>query len=226
MREIAELWTMKILITAATEGEMNFLRKELPVNGMNNVQLAVTGVGLLATMFNLMKLIKEDNPDILIQFGIAGTFNNSAPIGTAVAVKSDCVAEMGVWENETYADIFDMGLTAANTPPFDGKRITNPHLNLFKAAGLPEAVAVSVNRISTNPREIALYKDHYEAEIESMEGAALHFAGVSLQIPFLQIRGISNLVGERNKTNWKINEAMHAAIASCKSMLNQLNLQK
>jgi nucleoside phosphorylase len=41
-------------------------------------------------------------------------------------------------------------------------------------------------------------------------------------IPFIQIRGISNEVGERNKENWKIKEAMHAAAVACHDLLQQL----
>jgi nucleoside phosphorylase len=41
-------------------------------------------------------------------------------------------------------------------------------------------------------------------------------------IPFIQIRGISNFVGERNKKNWKIDEAILAYTKACNSLLQQL----
>jgi futalosine hydrolase len=58
-----------------------------------------------------------------------------------------------------------------------------------------------------------------------MEGAALHYIGLSARIPFIQIRGISNLVGERNKKHWRIAEAMDSAVIICKNLLTQLNEQ-
>ena len=42
-----------------------------------------------------------------------------------------------------------------------------------------------------------------------MEGAAFHYLCLQEQVPFLQLRAISNHVGERNKANWKLKEAIH-----------------
>ena len=41
-----------------------------------------------------------------------------------------------------------------------------------------------------------------------MEGAAFHYVCLQQKINFLQIRGISNMVGERDKTKWKIKKAI------------------
>jgi futalosine hydrolase len=43
-----------------------------------------------------------------------------------------------------------------------------------------------------------------------MEGACLHYVGRTANIPFLQIRAISNYVGERDKSKWQIKEAIAA----------------
>jgi futalosine hydrolase len=42
-----------------------------------------------------------------------------------------------------------------------------------------------------------------------MEGAAFHYLCLHEQVPFIQIRAISNMVGERNKLNWKMKEAVY-----------------
>jgi futalosine hydrolase len=41
-----------------------------------------------------------------------------------------------------------------------------------------------------------------------MEGAALHYYCMQKGVSFLQIRSISNEVGVRNKTQWKMKEAI------------------
>jgi futalosine hydrolase len=41
-----------------------------------------------------------------------------------------------------------------------------------------------------------------------MEGAALHYVCLMEKIPFLQIRSISNYIGERNKKNWNMKESI------------------
>jgi len=67
-----------------------------------------------------------------------------------------------------------------------------------------------VNQISTQPTRIEQLKKKYGAVVESMEGAALHFICREANIPFIQIRAISNYVGERNKAHWKMKEAIEA----------------
>jgi len=202
---------------------MNFFRRELGAAEAKKLSLAVTGVGILSTMYNLMKATHENNPELIIQLGIAGTFSNEIQIGKAFVVKTECTAEMGVWENEIYTDIFDMGLAASSEPPYDQKKLINPHDHLINSAGVMAVNGTTVNRITTNPEDISLYKNLYKLDIESMEGAALHYIGLSEGIPFIQIRGISNLAGERNKDFWRIAEAMGAAVHVCKNLLHQFN---
>ena len=57
--------------------------------------------------------------------------------------------------------------------------------------------------------KIDLYQDRYKAALESMEGAALHYICRDVNIPFIQIRSVSNYVGERNKAHWKMKEAIY-----------------
>ena len=52
--------------------------------------------------------------------------------------------------------------------------------------------------------------NQYNPIIESMEGAALHYVCTLMKIPFLQLRAISNMVGERDKTKWEIQKAIDA----------------
>jgi futalosine hydrolase len=41
-----------------------------------------------------------------------------------------------------------------------------------------------------------------------MEGAALHYVALCEKIPFLQLRAVSNYVGERDKNKWALREAI------------------
>ena len=58
--------------------------------------------------------------------------------------------------------------------------------------------------------------------VESMEGAALHYVCLMEKIPFLQIRSISNLIGERDKTRWKIKEAMKSLNETLITLIQKL----
>ncbi len=58
--------------------------------------------------------------------------------------------------------------------------------------------------------------------VESMEGAALHYVCLMENIPFLQIRTVSNLMGERDKTRWKIKEAIKSLNESLVYLIQKL----
>jgi futalosine hydrolase len=56
-----------------------------------------------------------------------------------------------------------------------------------------------------------------KAQVETMEGAAFMFACIKMNVPCMQIRSISNYVEVRNKSNWRMKEAIEN--------LNQLLIQ-
>lgn len=199
-----------------------FRAKERSYKGLEFIH-AITGVGLLSTIHRLLLELNQHKPDLVIQPGIAGTFHDENWIGTATVVKTESQPEMGVWEDNLYRDVFEMGLMQENTFPYQQKKLFNPHEHLISACKAREVNAISVNRITTSESDIALYKNKYMADIESMEGAAMHYLCIFHAVPFVQIRGISNLVGDRNKSNWKIKVSMDAAAESCHQLFSSLN---
>lgn len=221
---IDELCPMNVLVIAATERELSLIREISFAETTVKVHFAVTGVGLMPSTYAIMQLIAWSKPDIIIQLGIAGSFDPALMLGTAVTVRSEIIADMGVFENDGYHDIFALGLTEKNMPPFEQGAIVNHHDHLIVAAALPAVAAVSVNEISTSAHKIALFSNQYKADIESMEGAALHYVCTLQQIPFIQIRGISNLVGERDKSKWKIPASLLAATNACVTLINKIQL--
>lgn len=213
---------MKVLITAATDLELTTTKAKASNSLSLDIDYLTTGVGMMATVYHLMAAIQKKEYDLLIQLGIAGSFDFKIPLGTAVCVADDVVAEMGVVENNEYKDIFTLQLADANSYPYQAGLLANPNKEMLLKTRLPHGKAVTVNQISTDHEVVNRYTHKYNAAIESMEGAALHYVGLMEHIPFLQIRGISNYVGERNKENWKINEAMQAYNEACINLLQQL----
>jgi len=114
-----------------------------------------------------------------------------------------------VQEKDGFKSIFDLGLQHAELPPFQKGLLINPHQKLLQASGLPLVSAITVNQITTAAEEINRLKQN-GAEIESMEGAAMHFACLQAGIPFIQLRSCSNAIGERDKSKWKMTEAIES----------------
>jgi futalosine hydrolase len=166
------------------------------------------GVGLLANAVSLTRLSFEEKPDLIVQVGIAGCFDTKIPLGKVVVVREEVLGDMGVQEDGKWKDIFDLKLEKSTYPPYEKRRLPNHGIEKLNLLKLPDVTAVTVNEVTTNEERIQVLMRKYEPVIETMEGAALHFVCRELNIPFLQIRAISNYIGERNKEKWKMKEAI------------------
>lgn len=204
---------MNCLVVSATVLEIKpFIQHCRTTNKLDYIDLQldflVTGVGSINTTYALMKHLQVKKPDIIIMAGIAGAFDKSLKLGDVVAVKQEALADLGVQEKDGYKDVFDLKLLSSNEFPFKQKKLVNPFTVLMKRIKLPLLESVTVNQITSTKKTAALYETKYKAKIENMEGAALHLVCMKENIPFVQIRSISNYVGERNKQKWKLKEAV------------------
>ena len=141
---------------------------------------------------------------------------------TSISI-DDIVGDLGVTENKQWKDLFDLKLDAANDAPFEKKSLPNHWLNQYNLLKLPAKKGVTINTITTDKKIMERYRTKYKAQIESMEGAALHYIGRDLNIPFIQIRAVSNYVGERNKAKWKMQEAIYNLNETLLKLLDELH---
>ena len=223
-----DLCYMRVIITAATNGEwMPSFQKINPAYAGTNKRFSVgfheSGIGLLASSVSLMKMFVQETPSLIVQVGIAGCFDKKIPLGKVFAVKDDFAGDIGVMENKVWKDLFDLKLDKPNDAPYEKKSLPNPWLSQYNLLKLPTKKGVTVNTISTDKNKIDLYSGRYKATLESMEGAALHYMGRDLNIPFIQIRAVSNYVGERNKAKWNMQEAIYNLNEPLLQYLDALN---
>jgi futalosine hydrolase len=206
---------MRILLAAATPFEIKTLMEQPPAG----VLPLVTGVGLVPATYHLQKAIATHAPDLVIQAGIAGCFDPARRLGDVMAVSEEIFADVGVEEHGQLKDLYDLGLQVPDEPPFVAGRLPNPHLARF--TGLPTGRSISVSEITTRPDRIRWYTDRYAPLIESMEGAALHYVCLQEKVPFLQVRALSNYIGERDKTRWRIGPALANLQQAIIQLLNE-----
>jgi futalosine hydrolase len=202
---------MYILLTAATDFEIqpaiNFLAERDCLIGENEVDILITGIGSMSTAYWLTKAIDQRRPDYLIQAGVAGSFSDAYPPGSLVLVSEEVTGDLGVEEYDEFKDVFDMGLPQINAPYID-KSLINPDAASLERYKLPLVKAVTINEITTRTTRIEQLQQKYQPVVESMEGAAFHYIALIEKIPFMQLRAVSNKVGERDKTKWKMKEAI------------------
>ena len=205
---------MRVIITAATTGEwMPCFSKIDKLYTESSKRFKIyfhqSGVGMLATTFSLTKLLMEEKPDLIIQIGLAGCFDNSIALGKIFLIDKEITGDIGVEENKKWKDIFSMKLEKSNYPPFEKKMLANPHVNKLNLLKMKTVTGITVNEITTRKERIKQLIKKYNPVTESMEGAALHYVCRSLSVPFLQMRVVSNYIGERDKSKWLIGESLH-----------------
>ncbi len=211
---------MKILVTAATEAEIALSIKHIASIG-NEVKplvfeynghiiaFAVTGVGMVATTYHLTRILNAEQYDMVLQAGIAGTFDRDIALGEVMAVRSDRLADMGAEDGDSFIDIFDLGLTEPDEAPFTRKMLVNPYNMDELEVRLKAGDAITVNTVTGSRNSVDRLQKLYPAMLESMEGAAFHYVCLCENVRFVQIRAVSNYIEQRNRDAWEIGLAIN-----------------
>lgn len=202
MKHNYEIWSMQILLLAATEQEVGSF-----TGAHTGLDVLISGVGLPSAMYHLQKRMQQIDYDLIIQAGIAGSFNRNIELGQTLWVKQDTFGDLGTEENENFLPVFDSGLADKNEFPFTNGWLLNESEVTGKIKINP-AKAVTVNKVTDSELQEQQIIRHFDPDLESMEGAALHYVCLQENVPFLQLRAVSNYVGERDKVKWKMKEAI------------------
>ena len=211
MNCIHEFCKMEILLVAATKFEIQPTLDWLQNNKNNlsnhHINTLITGVGIADCTYYLTTHLIHKKVDMVLQAGIAGTFNYNINLSETVLVKQDAFGDVGMEEKGNFKTIFDAGFADKNAPPFtEGWLINKTKFN--EHSTLKQVKGITVNKVSDSSFQRQQLQQYFAPDIETMEGAAFHFVCMHQQIPFLQIRTISNVVGERDKSKWTIEEAI------------------
>lgn len=215
---------MRLLLLAATPFEISpairWLEQQPP--DRSKADMLITGIGSTATALALGKSLQQNHYQLVIQAGIAGCFDAGRETEVLVADR-DRLGDLGVWEDGGFRDPFAMGLSSPDDRLYQDGWLRNPYTNLLNHTGLPRVSAITVNQISTDVRQVDWYKKKWNPVLESMEGAALHLACLQQQIPFLQIRSVSNQVGVRDKSRWQLAASIENLNKKLIELLQQVN---
>jgi futalosine hydrolase len=218
---MCDICRMQILVASSTEMEIKeFILEHLPLlSSTVDIDILITGVGTPATVYHLTNAVMQKKYDVVIQAGIAGTFRKKYGNGDVVLVERDLFADLAIVQDEEWQSLSESGLTDPNDFPYENGWLVNTAL---LKSHLRSVTAISINTITNEKKRINKLLDKYQPDIESMEGAALHYVCLQQNIPFLQIRSISNEVGERDKSKWEMKKAMHHLNKELKHLIEQI----
>lgn len=222
---------MRILVVAATEEEVRSLKSEVESKNRESrgkglemgtdiqdlelstqdsrktydCEILITGVGMVATAFALGKHLSTNKYDLVLNLGIAGSFDRDIALGEVTEVTEDTFAELGAEDDTAFLPIDQMGFGEATYHP--SKKLTDLY-NLFNTFNLKQATGITVNTVHGNEASIKKVTERLHPQVESMEGAAFFYACKQMDVPCIQIRAVSNYVEKRNRDNWNIGLAI------------------
>ena len=81
---------------------------------------------------------------------------------------------------------------------------------------------ITVNTVHGRECSIADVVARVVPQVESMEGAAFMYACLIHEVPFAQVRAVSNRVERRNRDAWKIVDAVDALCRTALELLDHI----
>lgn len=158
----------------------------------------------------------------VLQVGIAGAYPGcDLPLGAVAVAASERDLDLGVGEDRDRA-----GLDAMGFELLPGSGVHNV-IGLRSAAaeraathlGAPLLDFATSDGVTATPAAAHLTAARHGVALESMEGFAAAQVALALGATFVEVRAVSNRVGERDKAAWRLREAVAAAAAAARAAL-------
>jgi futalosine hydrolase len=196
---------VKTLICIATALEGASLRDR--IGPSRDVRIIETGVGLVNASHAATVAILSERPDAIIICGIGGAYQSSGlAVGDVACAELEIYGDLGAQSPSGFLDMSALGfpVVAGATPLFN-----ELPLQIFPTPRRARFVTVSTcTGTDTVAREI---ERRTRGAVENMEGAAIVHVAHLHDIHVGEIRGVSNMVANRDKASWRLREATSAA---------------
>jgi futalosine hydrolase len=176
--------------------------------------LAHLGVGKVNTAAGLALLLERLSPRDVIQFGIGGAYVGAfLSVGMVAIAAREIHLDSGVKTAEGWFDMRELGFPLVmGEQPLYNLIPTDQRLShaLVDATGAPLVTFGTSETVTGSFDDAGSLQARFDLSVESMEGAAAAQVCYAMGVPFAELRGISNIVGERDKRAWDIPAAIRA----------------
>ena len=196
---------MNVLVVAATEAEVAIFRSRTPACA----HILITGVGPIATTWAVTNHLATHQYDLVIQAGVAGTFHHHLQLGSLVWVIADTYGDLGAEDHDNYLSMFELGLQPKDDAIHKAGMLTAPTADIPVPGGMPQVTGITVSTVTGSAATVARRAAMGHCT-ESMEGAAFHYVCLKAAVPYVQVRALSNYVTPRDRSSWKMKEAIIA----------------
>jgi len=212
----------RVLVMTAVPVERDAVLRGL--NGDIRVDVVLAGVGPAASAASTAKALSADDYGLVVSAGIGGGFAGRAEVGSLVVASEIVAADLGVETADGFSSLDELGFGSTHVP-LDTSLVERV-AGLMLAAGLPVITGpvLSVSTVTGTAASAAEMAARVPgAASEAMEGYGVAIAANDKGTPVLEIRAISNLVGPRDRTAWRIKEALELLEAASSVLLEVLS---
>lgn len=185
------------------------------------VDVFAVGIGPVEAALGTARALAAKPYRLAINAGIGGGFAGRAAVGAAVAVTDERYVDLG---REDRGDLtLPDGLKLAGACSSDAAT-----LEQYRAAG-PAVIfgpGITSATITTTAARAATLATLYAPLVEAMEGFAVLRAAHAAGVAAVELRGISNIVGDRATSGWDFRAGSAAAVGALEGLLEVVQIAR
>jgi futalosine hydrolase len=200
-----------ILVVCALPEELRFVAER------SNVEIFACGVGPVEAALGTARKLALGHYESVVNAGIAGAFRGRANVGDALLVSDESFADFGLEGGGALS--LPGGATLR-----ERERADPALLARCLPLRIPLGRGLTVAEVTATDATAARLAARYRCDVESMEGFSVLRAAAVARIPALEVRGISNYVGDRAHAQWNFAAGARAAAIALESVLDRLTL--
>ncbi|MDB5056046.1 MAG: futalosine hydrolase [Bacilli bacterium] len=203
----------RVLVMTAVAAERDAVLRGL--RGDSRFDVIAGGVGAAAAAASTAKALATSDYGLVVSAGIAGGFAGKAEVGSIVVADRIVAADLGVETSEGFCSLDELGFgtTLVNTD----SNLLHRFADALHATGLPIHIGpiITVTTATGTAATAAALAERVSGVMaEAMEGYGAAIAAQSGNVPMLELRAISNPVGPRDRSAWRIEAALEALQAA------------
>ncbi len=235
--------TIALLCSVPAEADLlrqNIARMEATSCGMKpifagnlagqEIALCIGGMGKANAAHAATLLITRFSPEVLFIFGVGGAYPSSgARVGDIAVAKAEIAGDEGVLTPCGYQDAESIGIPLLKTATsvIYSTYPASEHVLVRVKKTLGETVYegsfVTLSTCTGTSVRAAELEARHHGLCENMEGAAAAHVAICQGVPWIEVRGISNIVEDRDLKKWNIPKAAEAAQRSVMRILQRWN---
>ncbi|GGL97770.1 futalosine hydrolase [Deinococcus aerophilus] len=197
---------MTVLIVVATPAEAGRLR-DLPA------RVVVSGVGPVAAALATVRALAQEPAGLVLNAGIGGAYPGSGLIPGDLAVSSTIIqADLGAWDAGQLLGLDTLGLSVLPDIPNAGQfPAWTRAAEVARRAGASLGPTLTLAAVTGDHDTARRLEARFPGALsEGMEGAGVAHAALLAGVPALEVRGVSNAVGPRDRAAWQLAPALAA----------------